>query len=1020
MIYEPIKLEPEILKFWDKNKIFKKLQKKLANSKKRFSFLDGPITANNPMGVHHAWGRTYKDVFQRYKAMQGYNQRWQNGFDCQGLWVEREVEKELGFKSKEDIEKFGLDKWAKACRARVLKFSKQITEDSIRLGQWMNWGDDYFTMSDNNQLHNWHLLKKYYEKGWLYKGKDVVPWCPRCGTASSKHDILTEGYKEVTHTALYMQFPIKGKKDEYLLVWTTTPWTIPADVAVAVNPNIYYVKVKQKNKFYWLAESRLEVLDGKYEVVDKLIGSDLAGITYDMPYSNLPAQKKAKSPFKVVVWNLVSDEEGTGLVHIAPGCGPEDYDLGQKERLPALSPLDEAGIYLDGYGWLSGMAAKDANPKVIEDLEKRGFVYKTEKYTHRYPHCWRCHTELVFRLVPEWYIKADEIRPQLIAANKKTIWYPEYGKRRQEDWFNNMGDWMISQKRFWGLPLPIWECECGHIEVIGSLEELKKKAVKGIPQLKEIHRPWIDKVILKCPKCGKEIKRIPDIGITWLDAGIVPFSTIGPYLKNKKYWKTWFPADLICENYPGQYRGWFNAIYWSSVTLAKQAPFKAILGYETLKDDKGREMHKSLGNAIWAKEALAKLGADPLRLRFCLQDPSRELWFGWKSCDDAKKFLNILWNLHQLILKSGKINTKLPTKLQTEDKWILSKLNSLIETCTKSLNMYHPYEAAYALKEFWMNDLSRSYVHFIRDRLAERDSVALSVLYNIYIQLLKLLAPIIPFITEAIWQNFRKEFKLKEESIHLCDWPVADKKLINKKLEEQINIVKDIVSNVLSIREKKMNRPVKWPVKKVIIVTKDKNVSSAVKKHKELIKSLTNALEVEVQEKLKGIKYKVKADYAKLGPKYGKDSAIVIMRIAEQSPESVIKKLKEKGEFKVEIRAGTTATIVADDLKIEEIIPENLAGMENIYIEKEETPEMLKAGFTREVIRKIQALRKKAGLSKLDKISLSISTNVDLNLNEIKEKVGAKDIKINSIKGKKFTDKFKVRNKEIAIGFNVL
>jgi isoleucyl-tRNA synthetase len=434
-MYNAQEVEKEILDFWKKKKIYDKVKKK--NSKgKKWSFIDGPITANNPMGIHHAWGRTYKDVFHRFRAMQGFKMRYQNGFDCQGLWVEREEEKDLGLKNKEDIEKFGILKFVRACRKRVEKFSKVQRDQSIKLGQWMDWDNSYYTMSDNNNLHNWHLLKKYFDKNWLYKGKDAVPWCWRCGTASSKHDIATEGYKDVTHKALFMQFPLKDKPDEHFLIFTTTPWTVPANVAIAVNANITYVKIENDGVKYWLAEKRLEEIKGKYKILKKKKGSALKGKEYVMPYGGFESQKN--SPHKVVLWDLASEEEGTGIVHIAPGCGSEDFALGKKEKLPAISPLTEAGTYKEGFGEFSLRKYSDVNSAVLEDLEQRRFVYKIEGYKHRYPHCWRCREELVFRLVDEWYIRAKEIRSKLIKENKKIKWYPEYGGKRQEEWFKNM------------------------------------------------------------------------------------------------------------------------------------------------------------------------------------------------------------------------------------------------------------------------------------------------------------------------------------------------------------------------------------------------------------------------------------------------------------------------------------------------------------------------------------------------------------------------------------------------------
>lgn len=836
-MYNSQKIEKEILAFWEKNKIFDKLRKK-NKGKKRWSFIDGPITANNPMGVHHALGRTYKDLFQRFKAMQGFDQRFQNGFDCQGLWVEREEEKDLGLKNKEDVEKFGILNFVGACKKRVEKFSKIQKEQSIKLGQWMDWDNSYYTMSDENNLHNWHLLKTYFERGWLYKGKDAVPWCWRCGTASSKHDIATEGYREVTHTALFMQFPRKDKPDEYFLIFTTTPWTIPANVAIAVNPNITYVKAENEGMKYWLAELKLKELKGKYKILEKKKGRELKGMEYIMPYSELEAQKDA--PHKVVLWDLASEEEGTGIVHIAPGCGTEDFDLGKKENLPAISPLNDSGIFTEGFGKFSLKKYSDVNKIVLEDLEQRRFVYKKEPYKHRYPHCWRCGEELVFRLVDEWYIKCKEIREKLISENKKIKWFPEYGKARQEEWFRNMGDWLISRKRYWGLPLPIWECKCGKIEVIGSLKELKEKAIekKKVDNLPEIHRPWIDEIKIKCGECGEDVERIRDVGDAWLDAGIVPFSTLH-YLDDKEYWKKWFPAELISENLPGQYRGWFNALMWASAALTGKAPFKALFGYETLKDEKGEEMHKSKGNAIWFDDAVEKIGADPMRLLYCLQEPSQELRFGFNIAKEPKNNLNILYNLNNLIEKAGKAKMK-----KAEDKWIISRLNSLIKKVGAELEKLHPHQAMRALLDFWLNDLSRGYVQLVRDRISSEDKEVKMVLQEAYAELIKLCAPFIPFISENIWHELKKKGIVSEESVHLCEWPSEDKKKVNEKLEREFEIMFEVIEKGLAERDKE-KIGLRWPLSKAVLTLPED--SKLPKAGQEIILRQLNVKDVELK-----------------------------------------------------------------------------------------------------------------------------------------------------------------------------
>ncbi len=844
-MYDFKQVEEEILKFWKEKKIFEKLVKKNKGGK-RFSFIDGPITANNPMGVHHAWGRTYKDLFQRFHAMQGFEQRFQNGFDCQGLWVEREEEKDLGLKNKKDIEKFGILNFVNSCKKRVEKFSKIQTEQSIRLGYWMDWDNSYYTNTDNNNLHNWFLLKIYFDKGWLYKGHDVVPWCSRCGTASSKHDIVTEGYKEVQHDSVYVEYPIKGRKNEYLLVWTTTPWTLPGNVAIAVDSKKDYAAAIDKENTYYLLESVAKKLG--LEVEKTIKGKSLVGLEYESPFDNLPRIKKSLGKYghKVIEADkkilVITEEEGTGMVHIAPGQGSEDFQLGKKLNLPVIDLIDEEANYLDNFGEFSGKNAKK-NPALIfdylEKLENGRYFFDKVPYKHRYPHCWRCGEELVFRLVYEWYIKCDEIREKLIQENRKVKWYPEYGKVRQEEWFNNMSDWLISRERYYGLPLPIWECKCGEIFVAGSLKELKEKATdkKKVDNLHEIHKPWIDEIKIKCAKCGEEVSRVPDVCDPWLDAGIVPFSTLN-YLTDRKYWEKWFPADLISESMPGQSRGWFNALMWASVAITGKAPFKSLYGYETLKDERGEEMHKSKGNAIWFNDAVEKIGADPMRLLYCLQDPSQEMRFGFHVVKEPTNNLNIFYNISRLVEGSGKAK-----KFRAEDKWILSKLNSLIEIVTWEIQELHPHIAARALQDFWLNDLSRRYIQFVRDRLSENDKGAKYALREVYLTLLKLLAPMVPLITEKIWQELKEKKIAKEESIHLSEWPKADKKKIDSKLELKFKTMLDILEKGLAERDK-AQIGLKWPLMKVIIHSKE---HQALKDLDELIKSQLNVKKIELK-----------------------------------------------------------------------------------------------------------------------------------------------------------------------------
>ncbi|HTY08536.1 MAG TPA: class I tRNA ligase family protein, partial [Candidatus Edwardsbacteria bacterium] len=644
-------LERRILTFWAEHKIFEQLVARNRGSAQRFRYVDGPITANNPMGVHHAWGRTYKDLWHRYKAMQGYDARYQNGFDCQGLWVEVEVEKELGFTSKRDIETYGIDKFVEQCKARVDKYSKVQTAQSVRLGYWMDWDNSYFTMAPDNNYAIWHFLKKCHEQGWIYKGRDVMPWCTRCGIALSDMEIATEGYREMTHKSVYLQLPIAGRQHEYLLVWTTTPWTLTSNTAVAVHPGFTYLKVAQDGKTYYVAKNRKEILKKGYDVTAELPGRELVGLQYQGPFDALPAQQGIVH--RTVAWSEVTEADGTGMVHIAPGCGKEDFALSKQERLAVVAPLDEAGVYGEGFGWLTGRNVNDVADAVIDDLKTRGLLYYAHKHTHRYPECWRCHSELVFRLVDEWFIGMDALRPRIMASAKQARWVPEWGLDRELDWLKNMGDWCISKKRYWGLALPIFECSCGAFDVVGGYEDLKARAVSGWESFDghSPHRPWVDQVKIKCEKCGKEMSRIPDVGNPWLDAGIVMYSTLLPpqqcftpdkeksgayrydparvYPADRGYWQQWFPADFLTESLQGQFRNWFYAILTMSTVLEGRTPFQCLLGHAQVKDEQGEDMHKSKGNAIWFDEAAEQIGADLMRWIFCTQNPVQNLNFGY-------------------------------------------------------------------------------------------------------------------------------------------------------------------------------------------------------------------------------------------------------------------------------------------------------------------------------------------------------------------------------------------------------
>src|SRR5262245_45857292 len=585
MAFEPLPavpdhtaLEKEILEWWDREGIFDKLREQNRGGE-RWSFIDGPITANNPMGVHHAWGRTLKDVFQRYKALRGFDQRYQNGFDCQGLWVEVEVEKALGLNSKREIEEYGLAEFAARCRERVAEFAEVITEQSKRLGMWMDWDNDYYTFSDTNIEYIWGFLKAVHERGWLYQGHRATPWCPRCGTSISQHEVYSGEYRELDHPSIYARFPLTDVEGEGLVVWTTTPWTLPANVAAAVRPDAEYGRTADGD-WYSVATHP------EQDYVETVSGSKLVGRPYRGPFDDLPAA--ADVDHRVVPWDDIALDEGSGIVHIAPGAGSEDFELGRIHGLPVLVPIDESGTFYDNYGpSLAGVSAADAERPVVEHLREQGLLVEASTIVHRYPTCWRCKTPLLFRVVDDWFISAEEIRQPMLDANATVEWTPAFYQKRMDDWLRNMGDWNISRKRYFGLPLPFYPCACGHLTVVGSRDELERRALRGTDGLRELHRPWIDDVVIACDVCGEEVRRVPEVGDAWLDAGIVPLSTLGwdnesgyvaggyatgaaeglttADLPDHSYWEKWFPADWVSEMRE-QIRLWFYSQSFMSVT----------------------------------------------------------------------------------------------------------------------------------------------------------------------------------------------------------------------------------------------------------------------------------------------------------------------------------------------------------------------------------------------------------------------------------------------------------------------
>jgi len=1031
-----IAIEHEVLDFWKENDIFQKRRNANAG-KPKWSFIDGPITANNPMGVHHAWGRTLKDVFNRYKAMDGHELRYQQGFDCQGLWVEIEVEKELGFKSKKEVEEFGIEKFVKMCKARVDKFSAVQTEQSKRLGYWMDWDNSYYTMSDENNYTIWGFLKKLFEDGKIYRGSDVVPWSGRSGTSYSQMEII-EGRKLVTHKAVFVRFPLRDKKNEYILVWTTTPWTLTSNVIAGINGNLDYVKLKASDgSIYYFAQENLEFkrLDkqfkekkqwidgvpklktiaqifkerGGYEILGTVKGSDMVGWTYDGPYDKFEAQSEpggfpivneklkedsssGKSQHQVVdpgKDNMGSDivvaGEGTGIVHMAPGCGDIDNKIGKKLGLVNIAPLDSESKFIDKFGWLTGKSAtdKETTQAIIDDLKERDYLVYVEEYPHVYPHCWRSGDELVFRLVDEWYINMDW-RNKIKKVVDDINWIPEWGGEREHEWLDNMGDWMISKKRFWGLALPIWTFEDDSYYVVGSKEELKSLAVEGWDEFEgnSPHRPWIDKVKIKHPETGLIGTRVLDVGNPWLDAGIVPFSTLG-YNDNKEYWNEWFPGDFVTESFPGQFRNWFYSLLAMSALLEEKAPFKTLLGHALVKAEDGRDMHKSWGNAIWFDDAAEEMGVDVMRWMYASQNPEHNLLFGYHHGDDVRKKLIQFWNSYSFFATYAAVDGFDPSKgsiedadLNIMDHWILSKLHLFIKDSREAMDQFR---SDLLMKNFdlFLDELSNWYIRRSRRRFwkSEDDGdkqAAYVVLYEVLSNVIKILAPVLPFVTENIFQNLVRNLdSAAPESVHLCDYPVADESKIDTALMDNVDALRRVVELGRSARNKG-NLKIRQPLAKLTFTVKNDAIADFIFDQQSVvldelnIKTITRA---EVESEL--IRYKVKPNLPLLGQKFGKELPAIRNHLNDADGAEVLAEIRSNKSYKMNLN-GESISIGRDDLLIEAESAEGFtsSGDDNVTVGLtiKLTEELVQEGIVRDVIRQVQTMRKNANFAVEDRI----------------------------------------------------
>jgi len=1072
-------VEHRILQFWKEIGAFEKLQAKNAG-RPRWCFLDGPITANNPMGVHHAWGRTLKDAFQRYHAMNGRELRFQNGFDCQGLWVEVEVEKTLGLGSKKDIAAYGIDRFVRDCKERVLTFAARIVEQSIRLGYWCAWDDpetllalrdalhnddaeiearspsgkvfkdkasaligrlgsadfggSYFTFSDENNYTIWKFLKKCHDEGFIYRGHDVMPWCGRCSTGLSQMEVA-EGRRIVTHLAAFVRFPVRGQQNTALLVWTTTPWTLTSNVAVAVNPEMRYLKVRHRDWVYYVGKENFEreriqdlQAEGKHEtrklpsigtllkgsgnveILEELSGRDLVGVAYQGPFDELPAQnrpgglfpfgptgdgKTAVESHRVIAWPEVSGTEGTGLVHIAPGCGAEDEQLGVENHLPSIAPLDDQAVFIDGFGSITGRPATGVAEHIVAELRKANLLVSTEPYPHVYPHCWRCKEELVFRPVDEWFIRMTW-RDRIQRVVPEIRWIPQDGEAREQDWLRNMGDWMISKKRFWGLALPIWVCRsCDHFMVIGGREELQQKAVSGWNEFEghTPHRPWVDKVKIACERCGGEAGRVEDVGNPWLDAGIVALSTMR-FNTDRKYWEQWFPADLVIECFPGQFRNWFYALLAMSVMMVNEKPFKTLLGHALVRDARGDEMHKSKGNAIAFDEAAEVFGAEVMRYIYVAQNPTQNLNFpdlhpkadsGPRLDAEVRRKLLTLWNCYSFFVTyaaadewqwSRRAAAAAPSEL---DRWILSRLQRLVETAHSAFNDYALHRLMEYLEQF-EEEFSNWYLRRSRRRFwgpyGPDKEAAYQTLYTVLTTVIRTIAPVLPFLTEEIYQNLvRSTDSAAPESIHLNDFPQVDAAAIDVALERNIETVIRLKNLALNLRTESRIK-IKQPLSRLIVKPRDAYERNVLEQ-REYVEQILEEVNVKelslIEDESALVRLRLKPDWKKLGPRAGKDMKALAAAIAQGDVREFQKAIADRGLHEISLPGGTFE-LQKDDVIIDLEGPENLKALMDsgtfVALDTALTPQLISEGIAREFNRFVQDQRKALDLAVTDRITV--------------------------------------------------
>ncbi|MBI5679300.1 MAG: isoleucine--tRNA ligase [Methanobacterium sp.] len=970
--YDTKLIEENIQKFWNDNDIYNKT-KKLREDMPNYSFLDGPPYCSGRIHLGTAWNKIIKDTFLRFKSMSGFNLRRQAGWDTHGLPIEHKVEGLLELKSKKEIEsKIGIANFVEKCKEFAIENKALMTEQFKLLGVWMDWDNPYVTFETKYMESCWWTLKKAHEKDLLINDLRVITWCPRCETALAMAEI---DYENKEDPSIYVKFPLNNSKDgnEFILVWTTTPWTLPANLAVCIHPDFDYAYVNVKDEVYIMAEALVESLfEGQdYNVIKVVKGSDLEGMEYQNPLvEEIPIHNKFKHV--ILPGEHVTLTEGTGCVHTAPGHGPDDFEIGKKYGLPIFCPVDDAGIFKDEAGKYEGEFVKDADPHIISDLDVHGFLLKEDVINHRYGFCWRCKTPIIYLATQQWFLKITQIKDKMLSELDKVEWVPSWaGESRFRNWIENARDWTISRQRYWGIPIPIWKCEdCGEINVLGSIEELKERAVKGKLEGDFIHRPYVDEITIKC-ECGGAMNRVPDVLDVWIDSGVAGWAALH-YPQEKEMFEEWFPYDFITEGHD-QTRGWFYSQLGCGVISFDQTPYKKVLMHGFTLDEDGRKMSKSLGNVVEPDEVIAQYGADILRFYLLWGNkPWEDLKFTWDEIKNVNKMFNILWNVYVFSTTYMTIDNFNPTlytendiKLRDEDRWIISRVNSLAKEVTDALDSLHLHKATRAINNFILEDLSRWYIRLIRGRTwVEKEDPdklgAYYTLYNVLKLLIKVMAPINPHISEEIYQNLVKGVEEDApESVHMEDWEFKES-LIDTDLEENMDIVRDIIEACARGRDVARYK-LRWPVKEIVVVSEDENVLKAVESLKAVIMEQANTKDIIATDEFENLKIIAKPNLKTLGPKLRGDAPKVMQKLDEADGAQIKEELNAKGVYSVLVDTKTIE-LGEEDILFETELPENLVSadfnMGNVFLNTEVTDEILSEAMSRELIRRIQDMRK--------------------------------------------------------------